>query len=321
MGFAPAQPSNPRTSGSVTKDIPSLAILDPRGEATSTTREVAHILGRTSPDAKVTVGGQPARVFATGMFVRDNVPLQMGENRITVVATAPGGQKLERVITVTRAAETPAPPEPTERRLEIDEASIEPARNVILSRGDILELSFRGTPGQNADYSLSAGAWQAMTEARDEASGKPSGLYRAAFVATPASDTSNAPVRFRLQAKPSDSNPMKIIGEPAVEVASKAKVGFWGEQTLRLVRVADDGAAFSFGLHEVRLGGPYLAELPAGTLLRVTGMRGDNYHVRLSPDMDAWIESRAVEQAPPARPCRTSRSPTFPPTATTGLTW
>jgi N-acetylmuramoyl-L-alanine amidase len=71
---------------------------------------------------------------------------------------------------------------------------------------------------------------------------------------------------------------------------------------LRLVRVADGGASVSFGIHEVRLGGPYLTELSPGTVLRVTGMRGGNYHVRLSPDLDGWVGSRDVEWAPAGTP-------------------
>ena len=66
---------------------------------------------------------------------------------------------------------------------------------------------------------------------------------------------------------------MRVTGDSRVETTSKAKVGFWDESELRLARVVEDGAPLSFGLHEVRLGGPYLTELPAGTLLRVTGMR------------------------------------------------
>lgn len=280
----------------------TLRILDPRGEATSTAREVVHVLGRTTPQAKVLVGDKPAEVFSTGIFVLDNVPLQLGENRIAVVATAPDGQKLEQVITVKREAETPAEPEPMEGRLEIDNKSIEPAGNTVLSRGDILELSFRGTAGQEAEYCLSAEAWEPMNEVRDEATGKPTGLYRASFVAVATSDSTNSAVRFRLRAKPAGTNAIKITGEPVVEVASQAKVGFWDESRLRLVRVTEDGAAISFGIHEVRLGGPYLTELPAGTLLRVTGMRGDNYHVRLSPGLDGWVERRAVEWAPAGTP-------------------
>ncbi len=109
-------------------------------------------------------------------------------------------------------------------------------------------------------------------------------------------------MRFRLQTRPPETNGAKITGERVVEVASKAKVGFWDEATLRMVRVAEDGAPMSFGLHEVRLGGPYLAEMSRGTLLRVTGMRGDSYHVRLSPDYDGWVGSRDVEWAPAGTP-------------------
>jgi N-acetylmuramoyl-L-alanine amidase len=302
VGFVAAQPSTPPTNQAGTKDSPLLKILDPRGEESSTTRESANVLGRTSPEATVMVGGAAARVFATGVFVRDQVPLQMGDNRIVVTATAPNGKKAEQVVVIKRVAPTPPPPEPTERRLEIDDKSIEPAQDVILSRGDVLELSFRGTSGQGAEYSLSAGPWRPMAEVLVESSGKPSGLYRASLVANPSSDQTDAPVRFRLQAKAAETNGVKITGESVVEIASRAGVGFWDESKLRLVRVTDEGAPMSFGIHEVRLGGPYLTELSRGTLLRVTGMIGSSYHVRLSPDFDGWVERRAVEFAPAGTP-------------------
>ena len=82
-----------------------------------TTRAAVNILGRISPGAKVTVGGEAARVFATGVFVRDNVPVQMGENRIAVLATWPNGQKAEKIVTVNRMPPTAPPSEPTERHL------------------------------------------------------------------------------------------------------------------------------------------------------------------------------------------------------------
>jgi N-acetylmuramoyl-L-alanine amidase len=301
-GFALAQSSGPRTSEFGAKDALSLSILDPRGEASLTTRAAVNILGRNSPGAKVTVGGEAARIFATGVFVRDNVPVQMGENRIAVLATWPNGQKAEKIVTVNRMPPTAPPPEPTERHLEIDASSVEPAQNVVLSRGDILELSFRGTPGQSGEYALSAGSWRPMAEVLEESSGKPSGLYRASLVATPSSDATNSPVRFRLQTKTSETNGVKIVGQRIVEVASRAGVGFSDEAKLRLVRVVDDGAPMSFGLHDVRLGGPYLAELSRGTVLRLTGMKGDSYHVRLSPDVDGWVGTRDVAWAPAGTP-------------------
>lgn len=300
LGWAPA--SAAAAAAAEANPEAGLRILDPRGESTTTTRAVAHVLGRIAPGSKVWVEGQAAEVFATGIFARDNVPLQLGENQLRVVATTPDGQKHEQVVRVKREPEAAAAPEPKERRLAIDAESLEPAQNCILSRGDVLELSFRGTPGQAAEYCLSAGDWQPMHETRDAATGQPTGFYRAAFVAGATADTTNAPVRFRLRARPNEADGLRVAGGPVVEVSGRATVDLWDETRLRLVRVTEEGVGLSFGLHEVRLGGPYLAELPAGTLLRVTGMREGNYHVRLSPGQDGWIARRAVEWAPPGTP-------------------
>jgi N-acetylmuramoyl-L-alanine amidase len=207
VGCATPRPSpSPAAPASQPGEL-SLQIMDPRSATVSTTRGFVNVLGRTSPDAKVSVGGEPAQVFATGIFVRDQVPLELGENQITIVATARDGQRLERVVTVNRLPEPVVAPRPPRQGIEPD----------------------------------------------------------------------------------TDSH----------EAAGKEKAGFWDETTLRFARVKEDGAALSFGVHEVRLGGPYLAELPAGTLLRVTGMRGGNYRVRLSPALDGWVASRDVEWAPP----------------------
>src|ERR1019366_7145494 len=187
-------------------------------------------------------------------------------------------------------------------RLEIDEKSIQPAEDVILSRDDILEVSFHGTSGQSAEYLLSGDAWRPMTEVLEGASGKPSGLYRASLVVTPSSDLTNSPVRFRLHAKAAEAKGVKLVGEGVVEVASRAGVAFWDEGKLRLVRAMGDGTSVRFGIHEVRLGGPYLTELSRGTVLRVTGMRGSNYHVQLCPYLDGWVSSRDVEWAPAGTP-------------------
>jgi hypothetical protein len=62
--------------------------------------------------------------------------------------------------------------------------------------------------------------------------------------------------------------------------------------------VGPEGAELVHGLHEVRLGGPYLAELPPGTLLQATGLRGDALRVQLAPDTTAWVATSAVAPAP-----------------------
>jgi N-acetylmuramoyl-L-alanine amidase len=286
-----ARSAQPSPAGSKSGDL-SLEILDPRVPGTTTTRSHANILGRTAPKAKVQVQDTAAPVFATGIFVRDQLPLNMGENRVRIVATGPDGRKTERTISITRVAETNTafslPPE----GVQIDSQSVEPARDVFLAEDDVLELAFRGTPGKKAEFRLGKGAWRPMADATDTTSNKAAGLYRAHLALTDAADLPAETVQFRLR----DSS-----GKTA-EAASPGKVGYWARTNVRLARVREEGAPLSFGMHEVRLGGPYLAELPAGTVLRVTGMRANNYRVRLSPALDAWISSRDVEWAPPGTP-------------------
>lgn len=59
-----------------------------------------------------------------------------------------------------------------------------------------------------------------------------------------------------------------------------------------------EGAALTHGVHEVRLGGPYLAELPAGTLLMVNGRTASHYRVALAPDTTAWVPRESLASAP-----------------------
>ena len=68
------------------------------------------------------------------------------------------------------------------------------------------------------------------------------------------------------------------------------------------------GVQLLHGLHEVRLGGPFVAELPAGTLLWVTGRVGvegsgsaastGHYRVQLASDTSAWAAAESISPAP-----------------------
>jgi len=64
-----------------------------------------------------------------------------------------------------------------------------------------------------------------------------------------------------------------------------------------LYAAGPDGVALSHGLHEVRLGGPYLAELPPGTLLLVNGRTTQHYRVALAPDTTVWAPIAALAPA------------------------
>ena len=296
------------------------------GGAAQTTQAVAHVLGRVEAGARVDVAGQPAAVFATGIFVRDNLPLQMGSNPITVTARLPGGAVLNTQLTIERVA-PPAPPQWPEQALFINGASLLPQQLHRLAPGDTVEVRVQATPGQWVQARLPgpAGAgqqpWVTLPETTQ------AGIYRARLGFAGLGDVAPQPVQIRLQAR-SDA-PAAVTGPNpgpnqgphqgqrfgvrqnvrnsaraprAIVALTPGSVGQWAALPERLWTVGADGAELLHGLHDVRLGGPYLAELPPGTLLQARALQGteqgDHLQVQLSPDTQAWVPVRAVAPAP-----------------------
>ncbi len=274
-----------------------LELLSPRAPQPSTPREFIHILGRTQAGAQVRVAGEPVTVYATGVFARDRVPLALGANSLVIEAVLVNGQKLSQTLTVERLAPPAAVVWPA-TGLYLDGSSLRPALAQQLAPGEAVEVALRATPGQRVEARLPGQGWQPLAEAE-------SGRYRGLLAFAGAEDVEPGAVAVRL----SGLSPQASLGaSSAPEAASAANaivalttglVGQWRDNPERLVVVGRDGAELQQGLHEVRLGGPYLAELPAGTLLTVTGRSGARLRVRLAPDTSAWVADSAVSPAAP----------------------
>lgn len=261
---------------------------------------MAHVGARVAAGTatKATINGTMVPVYSTGVFVRDNIPLEMGANTIALRVETTGSAPLERTIQITRVQEevkTTSPSLP----LAIDAESIVPAENVGLMPGEPLEVSFTGAPGNTAEFMLAGGSWTPMGEVVDALTPGPSGLYRGTVrVAAPGAgvDASTShPIMLRMHAGTSPGND----ATPPLLVETKSRVMVMPESgPPQLVRVkADEIGQLAYGLTEVRLGGPYLAELTSGTALRVVGRRGFNLKVQLSTDQTAWIPAYQVEPA------------------------
>lgn len=264
-----------------------LVLLSPRVERTSTVRELVHVLGRATPGSQVKVGGEPVTVYATGVFARDRVPLVLGANRISIEATGASGQKIEHILEIER---TPAPAVtqwPTDR-LFLDGASLRPAQTLHVAPGEGVEVALRATPGQRVEAKLGGQRWQPLAEL-----GRGSGQYRALLAFSGTDDVPAAPVQIRISAL---TLPVKV--KPRVITAqTPGAAGQWRSDPERLFAVGPEGAELVHGLHEVRLGGPNLAELTPGVLLHVTGQQGERLRVQLAPDSVGWVDQRAVTPA------------------------
>jgi|CXWL01.1.fsa_nt_gi N-acetylmuramoyl-L-alanine amidase len=274
----------------------TLELLSPRDDRPSTTREFVNLLGRTTPGAQVRVAGEAVAVFGTGIFARDRVPLVPGINQIRVAATSPDGQTLERTLEIERLEPPPGPAWPSDR-LFIDGASLLPAEDSRVAPGEAVEVAVRATPGQRVEARLAGQKWQPLVEIAAP-SGGPVGRYRALLYFLGVDDVDAAPVQVRITAPtwPRSAGPRQITALTA------GAAGQWRNDPERLYAAGPEGADLLHGLHEVRLGGPYLAELPAGTLLRATGQQGGHLRVQLAPDTTAWVPMASVVPAEPATP-------------------
>lgn len=300
LGTPPAQAQapapQPAPASTAALESPPLQILAPAEAQPRTEHGFVNVLGRTRPGVQVRVGGEDVPVYATGVFVRDRVPLAVGLNRIHIEARTPAGASAALDLEVERVL-PPAPPVPPRDRIWVDEASLLPRAEWRVVAGEPVELALRGLPGLKADARLPGQDWQPLAEDPDQP-----GVYRGwqAFAIGP--DRAPAAVEYRLEA-PRSAGRQHLRGPHRLVARSAGSIGRWAADTMRLYLAGPEGADLLHGLHEVRLGGPNLAELPAGTMLRVTGQRGGFYRVRLAADTTAWVAARSVvPAAPTARP-------------------
>ncbi len=265
-----------------------LELLSPHDEALQTTRPVLHLLGRTVPGASVQVAGSPVTVFATGVFARDGIPLAPGANSVPVQATLPDGSRLQRTLLVERLTPPPGAIWPPDR-LWLHGGTLRPDERQRLAPGEPVEVSVQATPGQQVQARLPGQSWQTLVESATSA-----GRYQAALAMPAGASEASAPVQLRVQAVRAPRR-----GKPAaISALTPGEVGAWRADPHRLWRVGPEGAELVHGLHDVRLGGPYLAELPPDTLLQASGLRGDALRVQLAPDTTAWVATSAVTPAP-----------------------
>jgi N-acetylmuramoyl-L-alanine amidase len=298
--LAPAGPAAAQTVPAPAR----LEVLSPRpGEPASTVRDHVHVLGRTAPGTRVTVGGEPVTVFSTGVFARDRVPLQPGANTVLIEATTADGQRLQLPLAVERQP-APAPVAWPRTALWLDGSSLRPAEPTVLAPGEAVEVAVRATPGQRVEARLPGQkTWQPLAERGDGGAG---GRYRGLLAFTPRDDVRPGAVQLRVL-PPAAAAPQgrgTAAAAPARGLLTEAPgtVGQWRADPERLYATGPDGAELLHGLHEVRLGGPFLAELPPGTLLAATGRRGDFLRVQLAPDTTAWVAEAQLLPAEPGTP-------------------
>jgi len=262
--------------GEIARAKPFLQILRPR-DAFESADEVVHVLGRVTPGCSVKVGGKAASVFSNGAFAQDAIPLTMGPNTIKVVATDAAGQTTTATLTVVRKAPRP---EATLTDLRI----IEPDGDLAVMPGDAVTIKAVGPSGCEGYATCFGGKTKLpFAEARDD-QGRPTGTYTAA-VRAPSAPSQPTPVKVHISRR-GDKLSFDATAKGTVQILDPA--------IIQVGETNDDHVGITMGLHEVRLGGPFVARVPRGTRFEIIGKQGRQLKIRLSKSRSGWVSEREV---------------------------
>ncbi len=212
----------------------------------------------------------------------------MGANKIEIKIESPNGLKIAKISWVTRTDREPREGLST-LPLQFNEESAQPRWDLLVQPGDAISVSIQGSPGHTGSFRIGSGDWQPMIESE--------GRYSGVYVVQPGDVFEDAPVAFRLERNREVEG--KVRSPRRVEAESKGRVSVRNTAVPIVAEVSAEMTDLKYGLGEVRLGGPILSTVPQGTQLELTGKMGRAWRVRLSDEIEAWVDDRDIQLLPP----------------------
>jgi N-acetylmuramoyl-L-alanine amidase len=252
------------------------------------------LIGSVTPGSELTVNGQRVEVYQNGAFLAF-IPFQPGEFTIKLVAEKNG--RVDSLIRTVNVA--PRQIMIGTDSLAIVHSTIVPAQEKGVRSGDRVWVSFRGTPGRKASFSIGRGQGVAMVEQV----GRPESNEKAeAFSDSTAKDTLTLPGTYTGSYPVSGREDwyqsriycylVDSLGMMAVD-SSQGLVTSWPESTQVLGESVDSVTVLKTG---AELG--YELFIPKGVKMQLTGSDGDHYRLRLSDNKDAWVKKASVKMLP-----------------------
>lgn len=268
------------------KKKPFLQILN-LNDGQETSSEKIHMMGRTVPGTSVKMNGKELEVYGTGSFVSDNNMLKVGPNEWVFELEDQKGRKMTRTFTVVR---TEAKAKPVKKQVEeagspIAPSLVYPDKNQTLLAGDELRMQVKYEAGHQLFVRI--GTLEVpLTAVNDK-----SDLYSSVFdIPKPFSLKKSA---YRIYSK---TKKWGIFPSSELLITSKKTLQVWPSSVI--IRSTDDETGIKTGTHSVRLGGPYLSELPAGTFMEAIGKEKGYYKVKLSATQVGYVDDEEAEIVP-----------------------
>ncbi|MGE5430120.1 MAG: N-acetylmuramoyl-L-alanine amidase [Syntrophomonadaceae bacterium] len=264
---------------------PGIFVVDVEQDTITINSAHFGISASTVPGSRVAVNGKPYKVYPSGAFA-GLLDLQVGENPFTITALTPSGETLSRTFLIIRRK----PLETTSAdSLVIEDAMMEPSRELWLNEGDVLNLRFKGTPGCKAYFGGGKGTWMQMIELPDSETDGIRGIYQGIYKIMP-TEILLAPVAVTFKLEDSTGK--------SITKLSKAKFSVRTNEFPYVAAAKGERPYLNYGLGEDRLGGAKMGFLNPGVRLKINGKAGKQYRVMLSNNLDAWIPEDQVDILP-----------------------
>jgi N-acetylmuramoyl-L-alanine amidase len=239
----------------------------------------------TRPDAKAFINDKQTKVYASGAFV-ELLHINVDTNTFRFTVKSPAGDSLWKDFVIIRPAPMKNSPHDT---LTIEQAMMEPAEDMWLTSGDILEVKFKGSPGWEASFDIpDVESGIPMRELSPGEGGGFTGIYIGRYNVKPTDEARDVQIKFRLK-KSFWSSEKK---------SSKAKISILPKELPRVAEVIGKRPYLNAGLGEDRLGGSKFGFLQEGIRVEITGKVGSHYRVKLSAYMEAWLPEEFVKLLP-----------------------
>jgi N-acetylmuramoyl-L-alanine amidase len=241
------------------------------------------------PDAKAFINGKQTKVYASGAFV-DLLHINVDTNTFRFTVKSITGDSLWKEFVIIRPQPMKNSPHDT---LVIERAMMEPAEDMWLMSGDVLEVKFKGSPGWEASFDIpDVESGIPMHELSPSEGGGFTGIYTGRYIMKPTDEARDVQIKFRL--KKSFWSSEKTL--------SKARISILPKELPRVAEVVGKRPYLNAGLGEDRLGGSKLGFLQEGIRVEITGKVGSQYRIKLSASMEAWLPEEFAKLLPPDTP-------------------